>query len=69
MNSLLCIASKSGALSGSQIVERDIFNVRSFRLGQDKFVVVYGVVVEDGRIDGDGKSAEVLAIQSYLYIK
>ena len=63
MNSLLCIALKSGALSGSQIVERDIFNMRSLRLAQDKLVVVCAVVVEDGRIDGDGKSAEVIDIQ------
>jgi hypothetical protein len=45
---------------------RDIFNMRSLRLAQDKLVVVCAVVVEDGRIDGDGKSAEVIDIQSYL---
>jgi hypothetical protein len=62
INSLLCITSNSGALSGSQIVKKNIFNMSSLRLGQEKLVVVCGVVVEDGRIDGDGKSAEVIAI-------
>jgi hypothetical protein len=43
--------------------------MNSLRLGQEKLLVVCGVVVKDGRIDGDGKSAEVIAIQSYLCLK